>query len=205
MTPFRPAIRHGPTLFALALLSLAAGVMLASAQTTGVAPFTPEEAALPEPADSPPSPVHLPPLANAPSVPADEAPLVLPPGLETLPQGHWRIRFADDTATLTAPAATALATLGRRLAALPEGRITVAAQASGPAADVSIARRRSLARGLAVKQALAEGGLPPTRIDIRALGRTAEAVDVADVLPPPARAAAQPGVPPPGASPLGIR
>jgi outer membrane protein OmpA-like peptidoglycan-associated protein len=57
-------------------------------------------------------------------------------------------------------------------------------------ADASAARRLSLARALAVKQALAEGGLPPTRIDLRPLGRTEEAVDAVDVLPPGAERAA---------------
>jgi len=40
---------------------------------------------------------------------------------------------------------------------------------------------------LAVKAALASGGLAPTRIDLRPLGRTPEAVDAADILPPAAR------------------
>ena len=65
------------------------------------------------------------------------------------------------------------------------------AQASGPEADVSAARRLSLGRALAVKAALASGGLAPTRIDLRPLGRTPEAVDAADILPPAARRAAR--------------
>jgi outer membrane protein OmpA-like peptidoglycan-associated protein len=64
------------------------------------------------------------------------------------------------------------------------------AQASGPVTDSSAARRLSLARALAVKQGLAAGGLPDTRIDIRAMGRTAEAVDAVDVQPPEVQRAA---------------
>ena len=73
------------------------------------------------------------------------------------------------------------------LLAARAGRVTVEAQASGPEADVSAARRLTLGRALAVKAALADGGLAPTRIDLRPLGRTPEAVDAADILPPPAR------------------
>jgi hypothetical protein len=47
------------------------------------------------------------------------------------------------------------------------------------------------ARALAVKAALAEGGLPPTRIDLRPQGRTEEAADAVDVLPPEAPRAAR--------------
>ncbi len=66
----------------------------------------------------------------------------------------------------------------------PDGRVTLTGQASGPATDASIARRLSLARALAVKQALVAGGLAPTRIDIRPMGRTADAVDAVDIQPP---------------------
>jgi hypothetical protein len=81
--------------------------------------------------------------------------------------------------------------------------VVVLAQASGPAADVSSARRVSLARGLAVKEALVAGGLPPTRIDIRPMGRTEEAADAVDVLPPGYAPAPRPadGATPAGASP----
>jgi outer membrane protein OmpA-like peptidoglycan-associated protein len=85
--------------------------------------------------------------------------------------------------------------LGRRLAeGAKAGRVTVETQSSGPEADVSAARRLSLGRALAVKAALANGGLAPTRIDLRPLGRTPEAVDAADILPPlPPAAAARRG------------
>ncbi|MFC7688527.1 OmpA family protein [Paeniroseomonas aquatica] len=113
--------------------------------------------------------------------------------MEALPEGGFRLRFADGTAALPAEAAGSLAGLGSQLAAGPAGRVVVTGQASGPVADISIARRLSLARGLAVKQALAAGGLAPTRIDLRPMGRTADAADAVDVLPrrrnPPVRPA----------------
>jgi len=99
----------------------------------------------------------------------------VPAGMEALPEGGFRLRFADGTAALPAEAAGSLAGLGSQLAAGPAGRVVVTGQASGPVADISIARRLSLARGLAVKQALAAGGLAPTRIDLRPMGRTADA------------------------------
>ncbi|MBK1662559.1 hypothetical protein CKO45_30750, partial [Paracraurococcus ruber] len=103
--------------------------------------------------------------------------------LEALPGGAWRLRFPEGTEAPPRTAAPALAELGRRLAAAPEGRVVLLAQASGPE-DVSTARRLSLARGLAVKDALVAGGLPPTRIDIRPMGRQEDRLDAVDVQPP---------------------
>lgn len=151
---------------------------------------TPEDIA---PALAPPSPADLAPQPRAaqaqPAAPVAPSPtlppLTLPPDMEALPQGGFRLRFATGTASLPPAAAGTLVELGRRLAAGPEGRVVLTGQASGPVADVSVARRLSLARGLAVKQALVDGGLPPTRIDLRPMGRTADAADAVDVQPPP--------------------
>jgi outer membrane protein OmpA-like peptidoglycan-associated protein len=60
----------------------------------------------------------------------------------------------------------------------------VEGHASGPADDVSSARRLSLARAIAVREALVAGGLAATQVDVRALGRTEAALDIADILPP---------------------
>jgi hypothetical protein len=86
--------------------------------------------------------------------------------------------------------APALAEIGRSLGerAVGTGRITIEAQASGPAEDASAARRLSLGRAEAVRQALAAGGLATTRVDLRPLGRTAQGLDCADILPPNAGA-----------------
>ncbi len=104
--------------------------------------------------------------------------------LVALPSGASRLAFPPGTAELPAGAGPELAALARRLEAAPGGRVTVEAQAAGPANDVSAARRLSLARARAVREGLIAAGLPETRIDLRALGRTEEALDAADILPP---------------------
>jgi hypothetical protein len=116
----------------------------------------------------------------APASPAAGPPL--PAGMAALPDGCVRIGLG--AGGLEPAQARALEALGRALAALPAGRITVEAQVSGPANDVSLARRASLARAQAVKAALVAGGLAATRIDLRPLGRLPGAADRVDVLPP---------------------
>ncbi|MGX9965686.1 OmpA family protein [Roseomonas sp. F4] len=104
--------------------------------------------------------------------------------LSTRAAGGWRIGFDPGQATLTEPSRTALVRLAPQLAATPRGRITVEAQASGPTNDASAARRLSLARAGAVRDALVAGGLEATRVDIRALGLLTPPADAADILPP---------------------
>ncbi len=120
---------------------------------------------------------------------APAVPLALPAGMSPLPQGAWRVAFRAGEQSLSPAVQQALAEIGRRLAATPagHGRITVQAQASGPPNDASAARRLSLARAVAVRQALVAGGLAETRVDVRALGRTQAALDAADILPPAAQ------------------
>jgi hypothetical protein len=144
----------------------------------------------PTPAPAPPAPAELPSSPRAaPAQPAEHS-LALPAGIQALPEGGWRVRFTAKSQTVDDPAVqVGLAEIGRRLAGRAEGRVSLLAQASGPRVDVSAARRTSLARSLAVKQALAAGGLAETRIDVRPLGRTADALDAVDILPPEAQAA----------------
>ena len=154
---------------------LAAGFALLSLPAR---PQTPDPSLPPDPAPAPPPPVQLTPLR--PQIPQSPAgPL---PGLQTLPQGGFRLRLTGTDLTPTQTAA--VQALARTLAALPQGRITVEAQVAGPAEDVSTARRLSLARAQAVKSALIAGGLTPTRIDLRPLGRLSGAQDAVDILPP---------------------
>jgi outer membrane protein OmpA-like peptidoglycan-associated protein len=167
---------------------LGAALLLAAAGSCGAAAAAAEADGAPSPpAEAPPVPAMLPPDARPPAGTA------APGGgaaLEALAEGRWRIRFAAGREELSEAAAGRLEELGRRLAeGGSAGRVTVEAQSSGPEADVSAARRLSLGRALSVKAALASGGLLPTRIDLRPLGRTPEAVDAADILPPPAAAA----------------
>jgi glucose/arabinose dehydrogenase len=146
-----------------------------------------EEVVPADPAVAPPVPARLPDQPNpmVPATPQPAVPLQLPPGMESLPEGAWRLRFPPGAEAVPESATPALTQLGRSLASGTEGRVVILTQASGPE-DASTARRISLARGLAVKQALAAGGLPPTRIDIRPMGRTAERLDIADIQPPAA-------------------
>lgn len=152
-----------------------AGAALILASAIGPCGAAESDGAPSPPAEAPPAPALLSP--NAPPPPAE-------PALEALAEGRWRIRFAAGRDDLTESAVARVEDLGRRLAATDAGRVTVEAQASGPEADVSAARRLTLGRALAVKAALANGGLAPTRIDLRPLGRTPEALDAADILPP---------------------
>lgn len=146
------------------------------------------QGALPnDPAAAPPRPPILDqrPAARPPPPPAVVVPLV---GLEALADGTWRASFAVGVDQPPLALQASLAELGRRLAARPDGRVTVLAQASEPTRDLSTARRLTLARAEAVKRALVIGGLDATRIDLRPLGRTAAALDVVDVVAPPGNA-----------------
>lgn len=141
------------------------------------------------PADMPPEPPIAPPAP--PVLAPNGAPLTpslppglhsLPPGMDMLPGGALRLVWAPGG--LDPTQRDALRALGRALAALPAGRVSVEAQVSGPAGDISTARRESLARAQAVKAALVEGGLDGTRIDLRPLGHVGAGADRVDVLPP---------------------
>ena len=167
-------------LLAALLLPVAAGAQPARS------PATAEES----PADPAPAPPHPVDLSHGPARGKATGPsptvlaIPMPAGLEALPAGGWRLSFPAGTEAPPPAAEASLARLGRGLAAVPEGRVTLLAQASGPVKDVSAARRLSLARGLAVKEALVSGGLAATRIDVRPMGRTPEAADAVDVQPP---------------------
>ncbi|NOG69207.1 hypothetical protein [Roseicella sp. DB1501] len=167
-------------LLAALLLPAAAGAQPARS------PATAEES----PADPAPAPPHPADLSHGPARGKATGPspavlaIPMPAGLEALPAGGWRLSFPAGTEAPPPGAEASLARLGRGLAAVPEGRVTLLAQVSGPVKDVSAARRLSLARGLAVKEALVSGGLAATRIDVRPMGRTPEAADAVDVQPP---------------------
>ena len=64
-------------------------------------------------------------------------------------------------------------------------RIQVMSYAAGTEDTESKARRKSLARGLAIRSYLIKAGVPSTRIDVRALGNKAEGgpADRVDLIP----------------------
>lgn len=148
---------------------------------------------LPDPPLAPPAP----PVLRAPGSATHtvEPPPPPPPDpladVETRPGGGYRLRVATPAKAPLDPAASrAVEAIGRRLAEAAEGgRVTVLVQVAArpETTDVSTQRRLALSRALAVKAALVAGGVDPTRIDLRPLGRTAEGLDAVDILPPGAR------------------
>jgi outer membrane protein OmpA-like peptidoglycan-associated protein len=124
--------------------------------------------------------------AAAQQPPAPRPPLPQPqlaPGLQALPGGGWRLTFARDEDRATPEQRLTLMEIGNILAATTTGRVTLWAEAAN-GEDVSELRRLALRRALAVRDAMALGGLPETRVDLRPLGRTAAARDVVDIMPP---------------------
>ena len=180
MTPLlRPAL-------ALALL-LAAPPAMAQGTAPDPSPAAaPEPDAPDDPAEAAPRPADL--LAPPrPALPAEVANLALAPDIARLPIGGWRLGGRAGRGEPDHGERLAIETIGRLLAFQTTGRVTILAQAAGPAEDPSANRRTSLARAITVKASLMRGGLAGTRIDIRPLGRTAEALDVIDIVAPPAQ------------------
>ncbi|MDQ1078731.1 hypothetical protein QE401_001257 [Pseudoroseomonas cervicalis] len=179
--PFPCRLRR--PLVALALIPLLGlalpGAPPALAQPDGALPADPAAAApLPPDLTRPPRP----------SQPLPQPSLPLARGIEVLPTGGWRLTGPLAEGRADAAAQNALAGIGRWLAQT-EGRVTILAQVSGPEEDVSAAHRAALDHGRALRRLLEQAGLDGTRIDIRALGRTAEARDSIELLPPSGRQA----------------
>jgi predicted signal transduction protein with EAL and GGDEF domain len=107
-----------------------------------------------------------------------------PPPVAPLPGGGWRLALPADALAPSAEQRAALVEIGRRLAADTTGRVTIWSEVSEASEDISAIRRRALERARAARAALVAGGLPETRVDLRALGRTDAARDVLDVMPP---------------------
>ncbi|TCI00428.1 hypothetical protein EJV46_07290 [Roseococcus sp. SYP-B2431] len=140
----------------LAALLLLPGIAAAQAPGAGAAP-----------------PPPLPPLPNVP----------LTQGIALLEPGAWRVEFPQGGEVLEAPHRIVLGRIGAVLSTGTEGRVTLIAEV-GQGTDLSTTRRLSLARARAVRAALVAGGLPETRVDIRAMGHTAAHRDSVDVLAP---------------------
>jgi len=113
----------------------------------------------------------------------------LPRGMEAMPGGGWRLTGSLARGMVDGAPHATLTEIARWLAGQTTGRVTLVAQVASPENDISLARRDSLAHALAIRHVLEQAGLDGTRIDIRPLGRTAEARDAIELLPPPARSA----------------
>ena len=106
----------------------------------------------------------------------------LPP--EGLPE-QMRLMFADGSATLSDGAKQDLDRLAQVLEDNPRQRVQLMAFAQGTEDTASQARRLSLSRALAVRTYLIDQGIRSTRMDVRALGATADQgpLDRVDVVP----------------------
>ena len=144
------------------------------------APRTGQAVAEPAPAVAAQAPAATP----EPAPPAlNDPPVQLAPGLSALPNGGWRLHFAAGPTAIPPAEAASLREIAIRLRERSTGRVTLFGEASS-GTDLSATRRLSLERARAVKAVLEQAGLDPTRVDIRALGRTPLAADLVDILPP---------------------
>ncbi|MFT8247023.1 hypothetical protein [Roseomonas sp. BN140053] len=164
-----------------------AALMVLAAGAPALSQVVPPLAGPRSPAAAPP------PLAVLPSTPAPIPPvnrsaqlgeLPLTPAFTPLPEGGWRLTGSAGQGAAQGRDAQAVGRLARALAERTQGRVTVLARVAGPADDPSMARRASMANAIAMKRMLEAAGLPGTRIDLRPLGRTAEAENSLDIIPP---------------------
>ncbi|MXP63457.1 hypothetical protein E0493_08855 [Roseomonas sp. M0104] len=172
--PFLPPLRRSVPLLALLALAATAHAQLPDGRLpsdpAAAAPRAPDLTRPPRPAPAMPQPGFN-----------------LPRGIEAMPGGGWRLTGSLARGTLDGAPHSTLAEIAHWLSSRTTGRVTLVAQVANPENDVSLARRDSLAHALAIRHVLEQAGLDGTRIDIRPLGRTAEARDAIELLPPPAR------------------
>lgn len=148
----------------------------ATASAAGaVAPATDQQAAV-----TPEVPAAEAPAAETPAEPAADA-----GGSAALPAGGVRIAFDGDADELPEGATASLDAIAQKMLADESMRVQVMAYASGTPETENKARRKSLARGLAVRSYLIKAGVRSTRIDVRALGSKTEGApaDRVDVVP----------------------
>ncbi|GBR55754.1 hypothetical protein AA18889_0291 [Acetobacter senegalensis DSM 18889] len=91
-------------------------------------------------------------------------------GTVTPIEGGVRITFAPEAATLNPETHQAILAFGQRLSDKPHVRALIDAYSSGAVDDPSLPRRMALARGLAARSVLMNGGTPSTRIYVRVIG-----------------------------------
>ncbi|WP_428390826.1 OmpA family protein [Lichenicoccus sp.] len=130
----------------------------------------------PIPAAPPPPPVIKAPIINVPLHPLPPPPPVpvvahAVGDASAIAQHGTRITFGRDSADLNAATMQALRDFADRLKVDPGARALIDAYSHGTADDPSTPRRMALARGLAARAVLIEGGIPSTRIYVRAIGR----------------------------------
>ncbi|MBF0861504.1 OmpA family protein [Gluconobacter kanchanaburiensis] len=126
---------------------------------------------------APPPPVVLPPpfvpVQIHPPLPPVEVTAVADAKSSTiaLPNGGLRVLFPSGSEALNTDSLKALQVYGSELARHPEQRVVLLSHATLPGDDVSMPRRISLARALAVRSIFVHAGVATTRLYPRALGR----------------------------------
>jgi outer membrane protein OmpA-like peptidoglycan-associated protein len=102
-----------------------------------------------------------------------------------LPAGAYRIAYQGDSDDVPAASTADLDKVAQAMLADENMRVQVLAYAGGTPDAESKARRKSLARGLAVRSYLIKAGVRSTRIDVRALGTKSDGgpADRVDVIP----------------------
>ena len=124
------------------------------------APDTPSSAAPEKTLVAQKEPVSILPAAHSSPVPTDTAQLT----------AEMAVIFGKDSSELTPSAEKNLNDMIARLKQMPTMRIQLRAYAQLGDSTAGNARRLSLSRGLMVRSYLAEKGIKPSRIDVRALG-----------------------------------
>lgn len=138
-----------------------------------------------------PSNGHVPPSPTIPPAPPPEPTLTpAPPDIEIHPfpvppqpavdlnakgavttiPGGVRLTFAPGSSALNPETHQAILAFGQRLSDKPHVRALIDVYSSGAADDPSLPRRMALARGLAARSVLMNGGTPSTRIYLRVIG-----------------------------------
>lgn len=84
--------------------------------------------------------------------------------------GGVRLTFAPGSSALNPETHQAILAFGQRLSDKPHVRALIDVYSSGAADDPSLPRRMALARGLAARSVLMNGGTPSTRIYLRVIG-----------------------------------
>jgi outer membrane protein OmpA-like peptidoglycan-associated protein len=149
-------------------------------QTAEVPPETPPAAST----EDPEQPADQQQAAVTPDAPPAEG--ATPPAEGgALPAGATRILYTSESDEVPAASTGELDKIAEDLLANQDKRIQVMAFAAGTEETESKARRKSLARGLAIRSYLIKAGVPSTRIDVRALGNKVEGgpADRVDIIP----------------------
>ena len=125
----------------------------------------------------PPPEVRLAPATPAPAIqatPDAPAPPSRDAGTDVLAVGDGlRITFIPGHSDITPDTEDVLRRFARTVPDTPGITVDVRSYASGSSDDASSSRRMSLARSLAVRAALIAGGVPSTRVFVRAFGPNA--------------------------------